>query len=81
MKILLQNQELREIESRRRFDSKQVGTILEQTPEDGTEIIPSETELIFTVSKGLELRTVKDLTGYNEKALSDYEKSSGFKLK
>ena len=37
--------------------------------------------LLFTVSKGPDLRTVKDLTDCNEKALSDYEKSSGFKIK
>ena len=64
-----------------RFDSKPIGTILEQTPVGGTEIIPDETELQFVVSKGPDLRTVNDLTNYNEKALNDTEKSSGFKIK
>ena len=77
---LLQNQVL-DIEVEERFDSEPVGTILEQTPVGGTEIIPNETELQFVVSKGPDLRTVNDLTNYNEKALKDTEKSSGFKIK
>lgn len=81
VKMLLQNQDLRDIKEEERFDSKPAGTILEQTPVGGTEIIPNETDLVFTVSKGPDLRTVNDLTNYNEKALRDTEKSSGFKIK
>ncbi|PZX07982.1 serine/threonine-protein kinase [Psychrobacillus insolitus] len=80
VKTLLQNQGLKEIKTVEKFSDQPVGIILEQTPEDGTELVPSETELIFTVSKGLELQRVKDLTGFNEKALSDYENSSGFTI-
>lgn len=78
---LLQNQNLRSIVPKEVFSSEPVGTIVDQDPAAGTDIIPSETTLVFTVSKGPDLRTVNDLTGYNEKALSDYEKSSGFKIK
>ncbi|SER55363.1 Stk1 family PASTA domain-containing Ser/Thr kinase [Psychrobacillus sp. OK032] len=77
---LLQNQVL-DIDVEERFDSEPVGTILEQTPVGGTEIIPNETELQFVISKGSDLRTVNDLTNYNEKALKDTEKSSGFKIR
>lgn len=80
VKTLLQNSDLRTIRIDEVFSSKAVGTILDQSPKEGTEIIPAETDLVFTVSKGLDLRTVKDLTGFNEKALSDYEKSSGLKI-
>ena len=80
VKRLLQNQ-LLDIKVEERFDSEPAGTILEQTPVGGTEIIPNETELQFVVSKGPDLRTVNDLTNYNEKALKDTEKSSGFKIK
>ncbi len=80
VKTLLQNQGLKEIKTVEKFSDQPIGIILEQTPEDGTELVPSETELIFTVSKGLDLQTVKDLTGFNEKALSDYENSSGFTI-
>ncbi|WP_144509296.1 Stk1 family PASTA domain-containing Ser/Thr kinase [Bacillus sp. FJAT-22090] len=82
VRTLLQNQGLRDVEViEERFDSKPAGTILEQTPIGGTEIIPGETDLEFVVSKGLDLRTVNDLTNFNEKALKDTEKSSGFKIK
>ncbi|MFJ8063867.1 Stk1 family PASTA domain-containing Ser/Thr kinase [Psychrobacillus sp. NPDC096426] len=80
VKRLLQNQ-LLDIKEEEIFDSKPVGTILEQTPVGGTEVIPEETELRFVVSKGPDLRTVNDLTNYNEKALKDTEKSSGFKIR
>ena len=80
VKTLLQNQGLKEIKTVEKFSDQPIGIILEQTPEDGTELVPSETELIFTVSKGPDLQTVKDLTGFNEKALSDYENSSGFTI-
>ena len=45
VKRLLQNQLLDIKVVEERFDSKPVGTILEQTPVGGTEIIPEETEL------------------------------------
>lgn len=79
VKLLLGNQELR-IRVDEVFDAKEPGTILTQDPPGGSSIIPAETELVFTVSKGLDLKAVKDLKGFNEKALSDYEKSSGFKI-
>lgn len=79
VKALLIKQDYR-IETEEVFDSAEVGTIIKQYPPANTEIIPSETDLVFTVSKGPDLRAVNDLTLYNEKALSDYEKSSGFKI-
>ncbi|ALC86071.1 serine/threonine protein kinase [Bacillus sp. FJAT-22090] len=81
VKELLSNSELRSIEPEEQFSEKPIGEIIGQDPPPGTEIIPSETDLVFTVSKGLDLRTVSDLTDWNEKALKDYEKSSGFKIK
>ena len=69
------------IETTEVFNEQSKGTIIEQTPAVGEEVIPDETDLLFTVSKGPDIRTVSDLTDWNEKALSDYEKSSGFKIK
>lgn len=79
VRALLQNQI--HIETKEEFSSEPAGIILRQDPVGGTEIIPTETDLVFTISAGPELRTVKDLTLYNEKALSDYEISSGFHIK
>ena len=78
VKILLTN--FSNIKTEESFDDQPKGTIIKQTPAEGEEVIPDETELLFTVSKGPDIRTVSDLTDWNEKALSDYEKSSGFKI-
>lgn len=80
VKILLQNQGLTDIDIEEEFDDQPKGTIINQTPTVGEEVILNETDILFTVSRGRELRTVGDLTDWNEKALSDYEKSSGFKI-
>lgn len=53
------------------------GTIMAQSIDEGEEVIPDETVIEFTVSKGPELIKLKDLTEYNQKALKDYEESTG----
>ena len=58
-------------------DSAPVGQIISQDPSSGEEIIPAETELAFTVSKGPQLIKLKDLSGYNEKGIQEYAQSSG----
>ena len=78
VKILLQNFN---IQIEEKFDDKRKGTIIGQTPAVGEEVIPDETDILLTVSKGPDLRKVSDLTDWNEKALNDYEKSSGFNIK
>ncbi|TAA70436.1 Stk1 family PASTA domain-containing Ser/Thr kinase [Planococcus salinarum] len=62
------------------FSEEPAGTILEQKPEAGSEIIPSETELEFVVSKGKDMRSVANLIGYNEADLSEYARSTGFHI-
>ncbi|WP_084245104.1 Stk1 family PASTA domain-containing Ser/Thr kinase [Planomicrobium okeanokoites] len=62
------------------FSDEPAGTILEQTPEAGSEMIPSETEIEFVVSKGKDMRQVDDLSGYDEAALSEYARSTGFHI-
>lgn len=59
------------------FSDKPVGVIIGQEPEAGTMIVPSETDLLFKVSKGRNLWTLDDLSGYDEKELAQYEKTSG----
>lgn len=72
--------QFRSIEVEEEFSDEPVGTILDQNPEPGDEVNVQETDLVFTVSKGLDLVELSDLTGYNEKALEAYERSSGFKI-
>ncbi|MDN4494196.1 Stk1 family PASTA domain-containing Ser/Thr kinase [Ureibacillus aquaedulcis] len=56
------------------------GTIIEQEPSAGEEVVPSETEIVLTVSEGKSYDTVEDLSGYNKAALKAYEQRSGFKI-
>lgn len=62
------------------FSDEPAGTILEQNPEPGTDIVPSETGLEFVVSKGKDMRSVANLYGYDEADLSEYARSTGFHI-
>ncbi|WP_026585587.1 Stk1 family PASTA domain-containing Ser/Thr kinase [Bacillus sp. J33] len=61
-------------------ESEPAGTILDQNFSEGDLVVPEETELVFTVSKGPAPIPLKDLRGYNEKGLQEYEESSGLKV-
>ncbi|GIN37578.1 Stk1 family PASTA domain-containing Ser/Thr kinase [Heyndrickxia oleronia] len=75
---LLNNQKLKfkDIKMTEEYSDSPAGTIIEQDPISG-DVVPSETVLTFTVSKGLEKISLKDLRDYNEKGLRDYEESTG----
>ncbi|MBN6887111.1 eukaryotic-like serine/threonine-protein kinase [Cytobacillus horneckiae] len=53
------------------------GIIVEQNIEKGEEVIPEDEEIVFKVSSGPEPITLKDLSGYNEPGLEEYENSTG----
>nr|WP_106784116.1 Stk1 family PASTA domain-containing Ser/Thr kinase [Lysinibacillus timonensis] len=61
-------------------DEYDEGTIIEQSPKAGDEIVPKDTVVTLTVSKGKQLIKVADLSGYNEAALNEYANNSGFKI-
>lgn len=77
---LLDNQNFKDIDKNEVFDSSEPGTILEQSPAAGEEIVPADTNLEFTVSKGPELITLKDLSGLNVKGVEDYAQSFGLNV-
>lgn len=58
-------------------ESEAAGTILEQSKPEGELVVPEDTELVFTVSKGPKPITLEDLREYNKKGLEAYEKSTG----
>lgn len=62
------------------YSDKPAGEIVDQDPAPGTEIIPSETDLIFTVSQGKERITLEDLTGYSESQIKEYEEKSSLEI-
>ncbi len=48
------------------------GTIINQTPIEGAENVPEETDVTFWVSKGPPSVQLKDLSGWTEKSVRDY---------
>lgn len=62
------------------FNEAAAGTILEQDPNPGVEVIPGEDELVLTVSKGPEEFELQDLTGYSEEALNAYIEENDLEL-
>ncbi|MDN7241292.1 Stk1 family PASTA domain-containing Ser/Thr kinase [Planococcus sp. N028] len=77
---VLEEQNIQSIEQTEEFSDEPAGTILEQRPTAGTEIVISETDIEFTISKGKDMREVKDLTGYSEEDLNQYARTSGFNI-
>ena len=63
------------------FNEAEPGTIIKQNIEAGEEIVPKETTVIFTVSKGIEMKKVDKLIGMSESDLTAYAKSSGFDIR
>jgi len=59
-----------------KYDDSEPGTIIEQYPGEGASVVPSETVVEFTVSKGPELITLIDLSGYTAKSFEDYAKNN-----
>ncbi|KIL44840.1 Stk1 family PASTA domain-containing Ser/Thr kinase [Jeotgalibacillus soli] len=65
------------IEIERVYDSTSIGTILEQDPAPGEEIIPSETTLRLTLSQGEETVAVESLVGMNASEIDSFEQRTG----
>ena len=80
VKEILKDYGFKSIDSKGVYSDEPVGTILEQDPKANTDVVLSETDLLFTVSKGKELRKLENLVGYDEDQLSEYAKKSGFDI-
>lgn len=68
------------IEKDPRYSEFEPGTILDQDPPEGSEVIPGETVVKFTVSAGLETFPLTDLKGYTENSLKDYGEFRGINI-
>lgn len=77
---ILSDQNFKDIKKNSVFDASEPGTILEQSPAAKEEVIPEETILEFTVSKGPEMIKLKDLTGFNQKSVEEYAESTGLSI-
>lgn len=61
-------------------DEWDAGVIIDQSPTTDTEVVASETILYLTISKGANQIALKDLRGYTEKSLNDYESETGLNI-
>lgn len=79
-KEILKNQGFKEIKVNEVYSEKTEGTIIKQSPEEGETVVPKDTVITFTVSKGVQEGSVSNLLGYDENALNTYAKTSGFNI-
>lgn len=78
--LSVMNDKFKKVIVNEEYSNEPEGTIINQEPKSGEEIVPEETVVMLTVSKGKEMATVADLRGYNQSALKEYEKNTGFKI-
>lgn len=77
---LLDDQNFKEIKKIEQNDASDPGTIISQNPPGGKNVVPEDTVLEFTVSKGPEKIVLKDLTQYNLQGAQDYASLVGLNL-
>jgi serine/threonine-protein kinase len=78
---LLENNGFKIAEPEWVYNDAPKGQILKQTPEAGEDVVPEETEIVFTVSLGKEVKTLANLSNYTEQELEVYAKNSGFEIR
>ncbi|WP_113968262.1 Stk1 family PASTA domain-containing Ser/Thr kinase [Rossellomorea aquimaris] len=61
-------------------ESEPAGTITDQDPSPGVEVVAEETTITFTVSKGTEKFDLESLEGFDQTALDKYEASNGINI-
>lgn len=77
---MLEKEHFKRIRKVEIYDDHPPGTIIDQDPGPNEKVVPEETEMTFTVSRGPEKVSLIDLTDYNEKSLKDYAATSGLKV-
>ncbi|MFF3100586.1 Stk1 family PASTA domain-containing Ser/Thr kinase [Viridibacillus arvi] len=80
IKKLLSKYDFKDIKTKTKHSDQAPGTILDQTPDASEEVVPAETIIVFTVSEGQEQAQIGNLERYDEAALKNYAKSSGFNV-
>ncbi|WP_442970797.1 Stk1 family PASTA domain-containing Ser/Thr kinase [Rossellomorea sp. LJF3] len=69
------------VEKEEEFNEEEAqGTITDQDPSPGEEVVAEETTITFTVSKGRESFDLDSLEGFDQTALDKYEASKGINI-
>lgn len=61
------------------FSDSPKGQIIEQNIQSGQEVVPSETQIIFTISKGEQGYVMPDMSTYSKKDVDDIASAQGLK--
>ncbi len=77
IQTIVKSQGFNEPEITKENDDSVAGTILQQDPAPNAEVVPSDTQLKFTVSLGPEKITLKDLKEFNQQNLDEYSSNNG----
>lgn len=77
---ILDREGYKSVDSIGEFSDKPIGTILEQDPEAGSEVVPSETEVVFTISKGKDIFKLGNLHDLDEAGFVEYAKKNGIDI-
>lgn len=80
IKELLDEFGFKSITREEKYSDQPKGTIVKQSPPEGSEVVPSETDIIFTVSKGKEMKQLSNLSGFDEAQLLEYGKTTSFDI-
>jgi eukaryotic-like serine/threonine-protein kinase len=77
---LLDSFQFKDVNTIETVDEEDAGTIIHQVPSGGTAVIPSETEIKFTVSLGPESITLENLLQFNQTQLDNYANDAGITI-
>lgn len=68
------------VQKEEKNDEASAGTILEQDPSEGEEVVAEDTTITFTVSLGPASFDLRDLTGFDQKLLDEYADLRGITI-
>ncbi|MDN6127155.1 MAG: PASTA domain-containing protein, partial [Tetragenococcus halophilus] len=68
------------VEIQQSYSEQASGTIIDQTPSEGEEVIPSDTPIVFSVSAGQEQVEIPDVEGDSENKAEEKLEDAGFKV-
>ncbi len=77
---LLESQNYREVRTIEIDSEEPKGTILDQSPKEGEEVVPESTAVTLWISKGPPEIKVKDFSGWTEKSVRDYVAEEEFEI-
>ncbi|MFJ8234412.1 Stk1 family PASTA domain-containing Ser/Thr kinase [Ureibacillus sp. NPDC094379] len=77
---VLNNMDFKDIELEYEHSDQPAGTILAQSPEAGEKVVAEDTTVTLTISEGVRYVTVPDLNGFNQTAISEYERNTGLNI-